>query len=734
MLDTLFLYVLDMTLKGSLVILAVLLVRLCLRKAPKIFSYALWGVVLLRLLCPFSIQLPVSVLPEMESVPQTYRFESDPITFTDASNAVSQVIGEAYAGSLNTQQIYVDVPSSLGGSRPMAATLWEICLMAGQYLWLAGVGVMLLRTLVHYIFLRKRLIGAVQLKDNIYLVDNIDSPFVMGLFKPRIYLPSTLRERETLYILAHERHHIRRADHIVKLFAFLALSLHWFNPLVWAAYLLACKDMEMSCDEAVLKKLGPDIRADYAASLLSFATGRRVAAFTPLAFGEGDTKSRIQNLAKWKKPVAWIGTICVLVCIITAVCLLTDPTPRADNVVDTPTHGEPQTGGTAVRESFDIVTAYAGYTDDSAFYLAAENSDTFHQSSVLHLPIYRIDTKEQLDTFLDAHGSLFDLDQGYDDVPSINGALERFDEAFFSQNTLALVYVTASSGSYRYDVSSIYCTSDSFCVHVERTNSPQVHTDDMAGWFLMIGVPDTMLSGVTKMDADMNTATLDDFHRPTRQVQVNHQTGMQSLRGVVLKTNMFGLSQKVKDAIASEWLAYDSLSPQQRAYSSRLFGHITFRADTWEQTEEDLGIPIKNPVMDIPWLSPTDVYGGIATSDEILHTETNIYATDAVDRTAERISVSAGYRGNGQRVILSASIFSVTSLFMENVEDAQAELRSYETGSGLEAIISRDSGEKYTAAEATWLEEHTLYSLRVIGEPGQESQVNDTLLQLLKEI
>ena len=159
----------------------------------------------------------------------------------------------------------------------------------------------------------------------IYIADDIQSPFVKGIFKSVIYLPPGLKEEEQEYIILHEQCHIKRKDPLFKMLAFLALCIHWFNPLVWLAFVLANKDMEMSCDEAVLKKMGQEIRADYAASLLSLATGSRRIAGIPLAFGEGDTKSRIKNLAKWKKTASWMWVVSVIVCTATAVCFLTNP-------------------------------------------------------------------------------------------------------------------------------------------------------------------------------------------------------------------------------------------------------------------------------------------------------------------------------------------------------------------------------------------------------------------------
>lgn len=733
MLDMLFAHVIDMTLRGSVVIIAVILVRLALRKAPKVFSYALWAVVLFRLLCPVSIALPVSVVPDMGSVAENYRFEHDPITVIDAGKAVYHAVDDAVSGSLDAQQVYVDVPTQLGNSRIMAVTLWEIVVMAGQYLWLAGVLALLCYSAISWIRLRCKLTGSVHQRDNIWLADYIHTPFVLGLLKPRIYLPSTLDHSEHTYIIAHEQYHIRRLDHIIKVIAFFALMLHWFNPLVWVSYILFCRDMEMSCDEAVINKLGEDVRVDYAVSLLKLSGEKRSVVIAPLAFGEGDTKGRIRNLAGWRKPLLWVVVLSFFICLVTTACLLTDPIPESDVTVGAGDvqSGDIQPGGTAPEKSFDIQLSYVGYTTETSFYAAAENSDRFHYSSALHLPIYKIDSKEALNDFTGTYGKFLSLNQGYEGVPSFNGIAQRYDEAFFSENTLILVYVQSSSGSNRYGVDSIYCASNYFCVHVKRTNDPLMHTDDLAGWFLMISVPDSMISCIRTFDADMDVNTLQGEILPSYQEDNISSTGGRSVLGYTERTNLSNLSQKVKDAVTDEWKAYDMLTPMQRSYSNRLFGEVTFRANTWQQTERDLGLQIKNPIMDISWLSPTDVYGGIATSDVILHTETKIYATDVTSRTVDQISVSAGYRGEGQRVVIKASVFGEKTIVLHGREEDE---QSYPTGSGMMALVTRDSGDEYTAANAYWSERNVCYSLRVIGQTGQDTQVFETLQKLLKEI
>ena len=315
----LFPIVCNMSLTASVVILAVLAVRLLLRRAPKVFSYALWAVVLFRLLCPVSVTSAVSLLgalgaPAQERTAVTSVVEYVPADIVrNMAPAVTPLPQEPFPAEPG-ENIVSTAPSvtqpAAAPASPLSGPVAVLTLT-----WLTGMALLLLYSVVSLLRLRRRLVGAVRLEDNIYLADYIPSPFVMGLFRPKIYLPSTLTETERGYILRHEQYHLRRRDHVVKLLSFLALCVHWFNPLVWAAFILAGKDMEMSCDEAVVRELGEDIRADYSASLLSLATGRRIVAGMPLAFGEGDTGSRIRNLLNWKRPRPWVMAVCAVVCV-----------------------------------------------------------------------------------------------------------------------------------------------------------------------------------------------------------------------------------------------------------------------------------------------------------------------------------------------------------------------------------------------------------------------------------
>jgi beta-lactamase regulating signal transducer with metallopeptidase domain len=312
--ETLFPQILSMTLTASLVIVLVLVARLALRRVPKIFSYALWAVVLFRLVCPVSFSSPFSLVPGGSGsavsgwgddyVGQTMLYENfRPEYQTAVDHGIAPIPAQGDSGSY-----VVTAPDGISPPATVASTVWPV--LGG--IWLAGIAGMLAYSVISLLRLRRRLVGAVRLRDNIWLADHIATPFVLGVLRPRIYLPSALPLEERSYIILHEQTHIRRGDHLVKILAFLVLCVHWFNPLVWAAFLFSMRDMEMCCDERVLRELGEKVRGDYSASLLRLATGRRIIAGTPLAFGEGDTRDRVQNVLRYKKPAAWVVVIAVV--------------------------------------------------------------------------------------------------------------------------------------------------------------------------------------------------------------------------------------------------------------------------------------------------------------------------------------------------------------------------------------------------------------------------------------
>lgn len=335
MLDDIFMQVIDMSRIASISILIVLIARVLLKRFPKFISYALWAVVLFRLLCPVSFESMISLIPETTPTSYHYTLAEESISIVGAGEAAYQAVGDAVNGGLGVQHIKTTELDSDGNVKVVTSSWWEVWILFGQYIWFIGIGIMLMYSIISYNKVRKKVKAAIPLRENIYMVDDIISPFVMGVFQPKIYLPSGLGKREQEYIILHEQFHIKRLDHIVKLLAFVALCIHWFNPLVWLAFVLFSKDMEMSCDEAVIKRMGEDIRADYSASLLALATGHRIIRGLPLAFGEGDTKGRIKNLAGWKMPNKKRFAIVTVGVIILIICLLANPiSPVAGDTKD----------------------------------------------------------------------------------------------------------------------------------------------------------------------------------------------------------------------------------------------------------------------------------------------------------------------------------------------------------------------------------------------------------------
>lgn len=310
--------ILSMSFTAGFCVLAVALARLFLKKTPRVFSYALWAVVLFRLLCPFSFESVVSLIPSTQAVQPTGQTG---LPFEAATNipVIDQPVNE-YLGS----HYYEGVTVPDGFSVDFMTVL--------SIIWLAGCLILLGISLISLIRLKMRLRNAVLEEGRIYHAKGLETAFVLGVFRPKIYLPEGLSHKEREYILLHEQTHIRRGDHIVRILAFAALCLHWFNPLVWLAFFLSGRDMEMSCDEAVLKKLGNGVKKDYSASLLSLASGRKWLGGAPLAFGEGDTKSRIKNVLSYRKPAFWV-LIAAVIGVAAAIFLLAaNPLEKRDSM------------------------------------------------------------------------------------------------------------------------------------------------------------------------------------------------------------------------------------------------------------------------------------------------------------------------------------------------------------------------------------------------------------------
>ena len=317
--DDVFLKLVNLSISASWLILAVLVLRVVLKKAPKWVMPLLWGVVALRLVCLFSIESALSLIPSAETIPSEIVTETrEPVLYEQATLDIV---------TNPTLPSAAEVP--VGVSRQQAQVDFNIY----SVLWLAGMAALLVHALVSAEKLKRKLATAILLRDDIYESEFVDSPFVFGVVKPNIYLPMHMDEGTAAYVIAHERAHLARRDHWWKVLGYLVLALHWFNPLVWVAYILFCRDIELACDEKVVKGLDGAARADYSQALLSCAAPKRAVAACPLAFGEGNIKMRVKSALHYKKPAFWVAAAAVLAVVIMAVCFLTNPRSERGSLV-----------------------------------------------------------------------------------------------------------------------------------------------------------------------------------------------------------------------------------------------------------------------------------------------------------------------------------------------------------------------------------------------------------------
>lgn len=312
-----FLKLLNLSISASWLVLAVLVLRLVSKRSPKWMNVLLWGMVALRLMLPFSIESALSLIPSAETLsPEVVRFDPAPtitsgVEFID--NAVNPSLSESFAAA------------------PLASVnpLYVWTYLAG-WVWLIGLGAMLLYALVSYLRLRRRVSVSLCVRENIYLCDAISSPFILGVVKPRIYLPSGLDEVQRQNVLSHERAHLARRDHWWKPLGFALLAVYWFNPVLWLAYALLCRDIELACDERVIRTMDESAVKTYSTVLLACSMPRKAVITCPLAFGEVGVKERVRNALRYKKPAFWVVAASVAVCVVVAVCFLTNPPTDTD--------------------------------------------------------------------------------------------------------------------------------------------------------------------------------------------------------------------------------------------------------------------------------------------------------------------------------------------------------------------------------------------------------------------
>ena len=337
--ENVFLQILNNAITVSILILVIMLVRVLCRKMPKWITCLLWTLVAAKLMMPFSVESVFSLVPMSEPIPAGIAMESNPHISFGIEN-VDNLINPAL------QQHFT--PDKTASANPL-----QVWMYVGTVVWLAGTAALLLYALAAYVTVKWKVRASVRVEKNIYECDDIADPFILGIVRPRIYLPSGLDEETKKYVLKHETAHLGRKDYLWKPLGFLILSVYWFQPLCWAAYILMCGDIEYACDEKVIKKETEGARADYCKALLTCSVPRKMIAACPVAFGENGVKGRVKNMMNYKKPTFWISSISIIIVVIVAVCFATSPKGKeADNEKTAPAaNSEMETDSTGTNSS-----------------------------------------------------------------------------------------------------------------------------------------------------------------------------------------------------------------------------------------------------------------------------------------------------------------------------------------------------------------------------------------------
>lgn len=480
-----FLHFLNLSVTAGWMVLAVLLLRLCLKKAPRWITCVLWGLVALRLVVPFTIESPVSLIPTAEVVVSTEGTDTSAPVVNSGMTAIDKPLNDWLQTPVKPQAKppvqsplppVTDTPTTPNPDLPAGDTTptpqppveetpttpeqpsastevksvsrMERILSIAAPVWLVGIGLMLIYELFSVLRVRNRVLDAVLLRDNVWQSDRVDSPFILGVFRPRIYIPYGLEEPVLAQVLSHEQAHLHRRDHWIKPFAFTLLAVYWYNPLLWVGYILLCRDIEVACDERVVRGLDEDNRRRYATALLQCGVERRSIAACPLAFGEVSIKQRIKSVLNYRKPLLWVIISSLVVCSVAAVCLLTVPKSKDNGKKEEPS---------MVLSSHTITPnghrLYYGTDTDGRFnekgtvwmWDHAENPGD--RKGETDIPLVITKTKAQYDELM---GALDDPEQSgmhrWFDV-------DKYDETYFEDKAIVWLYVPGYDlGHYDYTV------------------------------------------------------------------------------------------------------------------------------------------------------------------------------------------------------------------------------------------------------------------------------------------
>jgi len=410
--ELLFLKVLNMSISAIWIVLAVVLMRLILKKAPKAIYVALWAIVALRLVVPFSFESSVSLIPSAETIPES--IVDQPFTGINSGfDVIDDRVNEYFIDSKpNNEQ--TDSPS-LPVERPNNTL--EII----SNIWLCGVGGMAVYFLISYALLYRKVKASINIGNNVYVCDDIASPFILGVIRPKIYLPPHLNDEQINHILAHENAHIKRRDNWWKPVGFAVLTVHWFNPVIWIAYVLLCRDIEYACDEKVIKSMDGESVRSYSETLLNCSISSKRITACPVAFGEVSVKERIKTVLSYKKPTFWIILTAILACAVTAAVFLTNPNNEKTE------NQENENNDVRIEIDYETESSLTGhFTDTSApFFTEALNASMIIKD---HSPVYVFDEYDAIESFLKKYGS-----QDY-------SLLKKFDRDYFDNKSVIVVY------------------------------------------------------------------------------------------------------------------------------------------------------------------------------------------------------------------------------------------------------------------------------------------------------
>lgn len=506
--ENVFLHLLNMSLTAAVLVVVVLLLRLVFHKAPRWIHCLLWALVAVRLLCPFAIESDLSLMPStpVVTVPDSLTL-SDPVVTPTVDviypdTPATPVPPQTDVGGTVTTPVTPTLPDSSVAAPGDSVDPWQVALTVATYAWLLGVLAMLAYAVATTLRLRLQVREAVCVQGNLWQCDHLRSPFILGVLRPRIYLPSDLSSTAQASVIAHEKAHLKRLDHLWKPLGFLLLTVYWFNPVLWVAYIFLCRDIEAACDEQVVRNMTAADRKAYSEALLACSAPRRLVSACPLAFGETSVKSRIKSVLSYKKPTIWIVVAALLVSAVAGVCLLTDR-PVAEQEPDNPpsVSDEDDTPDTAKTAPVGL-THVAGGLGEWQNETLQEVYGTPPEGS---LPIKAFASYDELDAFLSTYATE-------------EGEIQRtgfaaFDAAWFADNTLLMSYYTHPTTPAYPKVDSYVYSEDGAGLTVRlHVYVPSFGGDAFSAYHLFSGIRKSDLEGVKNLTAVVAATIPNDYY------------------------------------------------------------------------------------------------------------------------------------------------------------------------------------------------------------------------------